>query len=423
MTPRRWTFFALASSLLAACGEVVIAPDPGDTSLPDTTTSTTPPASTSTATSTGGQGGGGAEPGFPADCPVEIPAPPDCGAYAATCAGAVPIAGGGDVTRATGLALDAKFAYWFAATPAHGGCNGVIYRSPRAGGPATRFAYAPSQMGFEVDDKALYVLERPSGAYEIRAFDTTTGVATHLGPIAAPSSDTYKIASTPAGVVAYSWSAWAPSFLRVATQGITAIATEVGPDGYLGSVPSFDGQSLFFSWSPPLESSDVDTVVGVPVGGTITTELGKGATTRQWPSVVASGADVFFVTGDPSTVFGEVPYPMGVSRVAKTGGAPAVLVQPGSVMIDQLVVDATDVYFSVSALLTDSLSYAIQSVPRAGGPLRTVWKSDKRPDSLREDGDSLYFSLQASEIVEIPDGTDLGPGGFVVRVPKSSSVF
>lgn len=421
MKPSVWSSFALASSILAACGNVIV-PDSKDTS-PDATT-TTPTSTTSTATTSGsgGQGGGGADAGFPPDCPAQIAPPADCGEYADACAGALPIAGGGDTTRARDVALDATFVYWFASEPVFGGCGGVIYRTPRAGGPATRFANAPDQQGFEVDDAALYVLERPVEPWEVRAFDTSTGIATALGPIAAPSTDTYKIASTPAGVVAFSWGAWLPSFFRVGATGITAIATEVGPNGYLGSVPSFDGASLFYSMSPPQAFEEVSTLVGVAAGSAAATELGVEAATRQWPSVVASGADVFFVTGDPLVAFGEVPHPMGISRVAKTGGATTVLVPPGAVMIDQLVVDATDVYFSVSPLLPGGASYAIQAVSRTGGEVRTVWSSSTHPDSLRQDGGALYFALALGKQEPIPDGIGDGPGGFVVRVEKTASV-
>ncbi|APR79747.1 Hypothetical protein A7982_05094 [Minicystis rosea] len=419
MKPRLWSSLVLASSILAACGEVIV-PDNGDTSTSDTSTGTSGGA--------GGQGaggqGGGVDAGLPPECPLELAPPADCGDFAEACAGAIPIAGGGDTTYALSLTLDATHVYWYGSHGGLGVCGDIIYRTPKSGGPSARFAAAPGPQSFEVDDTALYVVE-VGEKQALRAVDIGTGAVTHLGPIDPDGTDPdtyaapYGITRTPGGVLVYGSGQWTPSFFRAAPAGVTPIATNVGAKGYLGSVPSFDGASLFFSWTPT-EWDGERPLVRVGAGSTATTELAPSATSRLWPSVVVSDADVFFITGDPTVAFGNVEHPMGISRVAKTGGAPTILVPPGPVMIDQLLVDATDIYFSSSPLLPGGPPYSIQSVPRNGGTVRTVWSSNTHPDSLRQDADTLYFALPVTKNDSEVTGT--GPGGLVVKVAKSTAV-
>lgn len=355
-------------------------------------------------------------PSPPKQCPIEIAAPVDCGAFAEACGNATPIAAGANITFASGVAVNATDVYWNARSTDLAPCGGYIYRTPRTGGPSKQFAPTPLLHAFEVDDTTLYVVNEGN---PILGFSTKDGGFNPIGAIdKGPSMDSYGLTKTPGGVVAFGdLGPFQPSFFRVTSDDVPPIAVGVGAQGYLGSVPAFDGASLFFSWMPEMTNND-RPLMRAEAGSSATTTLVPSATARMWPSVVVTGDSVVFITGDPQVDFGKITYPMGISRVSKAGGAPTVLLPADTLDIDQLLVDGTDVYFSASSLVTWPPGYRIQAVPLAGGTPRTVWTGTVHPDSLRLDSGSLYFALRVSQ----DQGEITGPGGLIVTVQASTSL-
>lgn len=338
-------------------------------------------------------------------------APPiDCGRYAARCDVATPIAGGADRVDVDRFAITTTDVVFRATIP--GKCPPAIYRASKNGGYAHFVAAAPELLALEADDDAIYIAEPTDDAYSVAVSALSGTERSAVGTVHGnPAWNTYwqvGLTRTLGGVVEYDpLGPSRPSFWLVKREGLAALATDVA-GASLGSVPAFDGETLFFSWSDPVfissDNAAYDTrLVGIHADGGSPVAVGEGACTRIWPSVALSGGEVIFVTEDASNAW-------GIARAPKNGGPSMQLVAPQKEAILALVADDRDVFF-VHSVGTGS---TIESIPVGGGPVRTVWRGDVEPQDLRADGDSLYFLLPAHGGGEIPR-----PGSLVVRVAKS----
>ncbi|MFT3776639.1 MAG: hypothetical protein QM820_65710 [Minicystis sp.] len=388
-------------------------------------------SSTSSATGTGGGGGaggaatggaatGGAGGALPSACPEILPAPQGCGEFADWCGNATPLAAGGDLTVVSGAVLTTSHVWFVAGYSDLGPCKGFFYRVPKDGGDAQQMFATDDISDIEADGDTLYLVERTDD-YDTRSISVIVGDQRQkLGEIHNdPSFNTYfdvALALTPGGIVTYDpMGPKKASFFHVTLAGLTPIPADM-PDAYLGSVPAYDGKDLFLSISDsPFVSTDgaLWHMTLARISASAPVSLSTNAEERVRPTVAIDADSVFFATGDPSNVDAG----MGISRVAKTGGAATPLFPPGTVWIDQVLLDDTDVYFR--GWDHEPAVAGIWAVPKAGGPLRHVWTGRDLPtSSLWMDAQNLYFSVDGRKNA----GEITGPGGFVVRVAKSTSL-
>lgn len=418
MNALRITPFALLAALGAsACsGE---APQPSTSTSSTTSTGAGGGAATG-GTATGGAATGGAGGALPTGCPETLPAPQDCGEFADWCGNATPIAAGGELTFATG-SVPTTSHVWFAAAYSNlGPCSGFFYRVPKGGGDAQRMLATDRIIAFEAEDDALYLVERTDDPSAVSIGVLVGDQRQTLGEIHGKPgwNGSYEVAlaPTPGGIVTYDRGSKNSSLSKVTLGGLTPIPADM-PEGYLGSLPAYDGQHLFLtiSDSPYISTNGAlwDRSL-VRVSASAPVLLGTNAHAEAELQIVAVDADsVFFVTGGPSNADG----PMGISRVAKTGGAATPLFPPGTIsIISQVLVDDTDVYFR--GIAPGLALGGIWAVSKAGGSVRRIWGGKNIPTSnVRMDAQNLYFSVDGRK----NKGEITGPGGTIVRIAKSAS--
>jgi hypothetical protein len=417
------THRACLTLLLAAC-----APEPGATTdTEDTASSTSDAASAVTTgsadpgtdasgdstgaaptTTAGDTDTGGDTP--PADCPVTVPPPVDCGPVPELCGNGTPIAGG-PAFFVSGAALTRDHVWFQLSTT---GCPVSLYRAPTSGGDAHWVRPAADMIDYEADDDALYLVERTDDPFTLRVHAWVDGVETVLGETHGdPRFNSYFttfLARTFAGVVTYdSGGAEQPPFAHLTPTALTVVAFEVH-DESLGSEPEYDGERIFHTVSDPTFDDEEGhvSVHGQLVGvtGETATVLAEGATARQWPSLAADADHIYFTTGDPSELA------MGLARVARTGGPVTPLLSTADIVIDKVLVDDTHVYFHEA-------TEGFFAVEKAGGTPRHLWfgKYGIANTQIQQDADNLYFSVGA------PGGDIPSPGReFVVRVAKSAEI-
>lgn len=416
----RTLWLAPLSLLAAACG-----PDIAETTTATTTTATTgidesttghvdpttdtgDASSTSDASSTTGEA--------PAiDCPDSLPPPIDCEPVPGLCGGATPIAGGpAAFVRGSALTRDDV---WFILDSTSANCPEALYRVAKSGGDAHRVHEVDSLFYFEADDDAVYLVKPTGDPLSRRISALVDGVETVIGethgdPEWSSSLDT-NLVRTRAGVITYS--ATGPKYPGSSLLTPTAMLPLASVTGaWLGTAPAHDGDRLYFGWSDHDDEFSLDRKL-IGLDGETTLVLADNATPRTWPTVAVDADHVYFATGDPTGVINQPPEGMGVSRVPKTGGPATPLFPPAVVVIDQVLVDDTHVYFRQAP-------GDIYAVAKAGGPLRHVWHGDSYSydyyyNRVHLDADALYFSLQS------PGGDIPLPGrDFVVRVAKDTAI-
>lgn len=356
---------------------------------------------------TGGSSTGGMPPG---DCPPTIPGPVDCGEVPEACGGATPIAGGPGLF-VSGSAVSGEHV-WFLAS--HDSCPTAFYRAPRGGGEAQWVRELGHMVDYAGDDDAVYFSGQTEDPYTMRLSAWVDGVETVLGETHGdPRFNSYFatfLTRTRAGVVTYdSGGPMNPPFVFLTPTAMTVVGHE-GDEAYLGSEPAYDGQRVFYSLSDPKFDDEpghvsVDRKLVARMDGA-SVVLAEDANARGWPTVAVDDEYVYFATGEPSELA------MGLSRVAKAGGAATPLIASADVAIDKVIVDETHVYYH-------QLPYDIYAVEKSGGAPRHVWHGGAEVVSRRiqQDADSLYVSVSAA-------GGDVPLPGreFVVRVAKDSEV-
>ena len=383
-----------------------------DVSDTGTTSASDPTAPTGTTdTSTGGDMP-------PLDCPETTPAPADCGRLPETCGNATPIAGGPAVyVYGTAVTHDHV---WFQQN-AGAGCPVALYRVPKEGGDAQWIRPMNKVLDVEADDDAVYFVEKTRDPYTMGVIALADGVETIIGETHGdPDFNSYFytfLTRTLTGVVSYdSGGQKQPPFFHLTPTALTVIGNEGDDDAYLGSEPAYDGERLFFSLNDP-SFDDEEGHVSVHqqllglVGGT-SVVLADNATARGWPTVAVDAEYVYFATGDPGKAFGEQPDPMGISRLAKSGGPATPLFASADIGIDKVLVDDTHVYYH-------QLPHDIFAVEKIGGTPRHVWHGEYEVDSeqIQQDADSLYFAVHA-HFADIP----LPGRYFIVRVAKDTTI-
>lgn len=357
--------------------------------------------------STGGSSTGGMPPG---DCLPTIPAPVDCGEVPEACGGAMPIAGGPGLF-VSGSAVSGEHV-WFLA--AYESCPTAFYRAPRGGGAAQWVRELGLMVDYAGDDDAVYFVEQTGDPYTMQLSAWVDGVETVLGETHGdPRFNSYfatYLTRTRAGVVTYdSGGPMNPPFALLTPTAMTVVGHE-GDEAYLGSEPAYDGQRLFYSLSDPKFDDEeghvsVDRRLVARMDGA-SVVLAENASARGEPTVVVDEQHVYFATGSPSE------QSMGISRVAKSGGAATPLFVSADLAILKLLVDDTHVYYYEG-------QRDIYAVEKSGGAPRHVWHGGAEVVSRRiqQDADSLYVSVSAA-------GGDVPVPGreFVVRVAKDSEV-
>ncbi len=391
--------------------------DVGDTGGTTSASDPNAPTGTTDTTDTSDTSTGGDMP--PLDCPETTPAPADCGRLPETCGNATPIAGGPTVYL-SGTAVTHDHV-WFQQN-AGAGCPVALYRVPKAGGDAQRIRPMNEVLDFEADDDAVYFVEKTRDPYTMRVIALADGVETTIGETHGdPDFNSYFntfLTRTLAGVVSYdSGGQKEPPFFHLTPTALTVIGNEGDDDAYLGSEPAHDGERLFFSLNDPTFDDEQGHVsvhqqlLGL-VGGT-SVVLAENATARGWPTVAVDAEYVYFATGDPSKVFGEQqPDPMGISRLAKSGGPATPLFASADIGIDKVLVDDTHVYYH-------QLPHDIFAVEKTGGTPRHVWHGEYEVESaqIQQDADNLYFAVHGP-------GDDIPRPGrdFIVRVAKDTTI-
>ena len=404
--PRLASLGILAALTTAACSP--------DVSLE--TRSTSSVTGTGGSSGTGGSGGAGAGGALPTGCPETLPAPQDCGAFADHCGNATPLAAGGELTFATG-ALVTSGHVWFVAEPSWlGPCGGFFYRVPKGGGAAERGIPADRITNAEAEGDTIYLVASTDDP-------ETTSIRAIVGDDQQSIGDIHHVLTpsgyprilltpTPGGVVTYDASGpTGATFFRVSLGGLEPIPADM-PVGYLGSAPAYDGQAVFVS----LIGWNNDTLWDrklARVSASPPLALASEAGTRLDESIVADVDTLFFATGDPGSPGGL----MGISRVAKAGGAATPILPPAYLWISQILIDDAEVFYAGWAFAEGAAG--IWAVPKAGGAVRRVWAAVVGPTSrVRMDAQNLYFSVDGRE----NSGEITGPGGFIVRVAKSTSL-
>jgi hypothetical protein len=356
-------------------------------------------------TSTGGDETSAGEP--PAqDCPATLPSPRDCGPVPELCGGATPVAGGGELF-VHGQAVTADHVWWTASLP---GCH-AFYRTAKAGGDAQWVRTADRVIDFAADDEAVYLVELTDDPDTMRLHALVDGEDLQIGETHNLAPDAYwgtTLARTRAGVLAYGEAAH-PRFYRLSPTGMSQLALAV-EEARLGSRPDFDGTHLFFAWTHILDFDEfgpLDRRV-VALDGDARIVLADDAARRGDPSVAVDGGHVYFATGDPQQLDGVQDLPMGVFRVAKSGGPVEPVVAPAAVYIEQILVDDAEVFYNVEP-------HGVFAVAKTGGEPRQVWDGDM-DRWMQQDDDGLYFTVRE------PQGDIPLPGReFVVRVAKTAS--
>lgn len=412
---RTYLLAPLALLVCACHGEGPATTSAGDETTEGASSSSGGPPEVTTGADEPGTATGGTSTGadVPVDgCPETVAAPPDCGPVPGTCGGATPIAGGGAAfVRGTALTRDDV---WFLMQTS--GCPEGLYRAAKRGGDAQRVRDAAGLLDFEADDDAVYLVERTADPYTMRVRAWVDGVETVLGETHGdPRYNTYFntwLTRTLSGVLTFdTGGAQHPPFLHLTPGGMSVVGHAVD-DAYLGSHPAHDGQRLYYSLSDPPALDDDDLsldrlLVGVADGASVV--LAEDALARGLPTVAVDAEYVYFATGDPLRVDGVQPAPMGVSRVARSGGPAVPLFPAADIFIDQVLVDDTEVFFRQAPL-------DIFAVAKSGGTPRRVWHGEHASTTrIQQDASDLYFAVSAP-FAEIPvPGRD-----FIVRVDKAT---
>jgi hypothetical protein len=385
--------------LMIACGEIARSPGLDAPREPGSAVPLEPPVV---------EGARPAEqPDFSAGCPATLAMPSDCGADSARCGNAKIIATVNAGTLSD-FAIDDNFAYWQFHHPMSE-CKAAIYRSPIGGGSAELFAAVDSR-DLEVHGSTVYWTDAKS----VYAADSLKRTINVLGAVPFADGKLTLLARSDAGVIAYPANgAWEPVFYRVSPTSLTPIGG-ITTARYLGSVPQFDGTTLWFSATDRASPSVEHLQTMNAATGTLESRA-TNATTRHQRSIVTTDDSVYFTTGDWMSQNGSLFKPMALMRQEKVGRRVEQITNDRTEIIHSIEFADGEIFYVASSV--SSASNEIRAVTMDGKTRRTLWRGAALPQMLRAIGDSVCFNIPPR--AGYPEATI---GGSVLRVAKASSI-